>query len=182
MTPIRWFTTLLGKKSSLKPLIAVLRRLRVCQVRVCALRQGLTTRWCLGWTWTARAATKMPRAPLTPKDFTVMVELTTRDAFAETANALEAAGAMDVSAPSDDGTLSFAISEQCGSTAAQSAAQHIPCVARVRCVLSNVYAVELSVARSYVTELFRQQSDRMETIHSTFEAIADKVKATLQMK
>ncbi|KAG8468336.1 hypothetical protein KFE25_013419 [Diacronema lutheri] len=58
---VRWYSSLVGKKASLTPLLAQLRALRNARggpaaVRVGTLEQGVTARWVLAWTFDADAA------------------------------------------------------------------------------------------------------------------------------
>jgi 23S rRNA A1618 N6-methylase RlmF len=46
-----WWTTLLGKKASIKELIDYLHRKSVCQIKIARLSQGTTSRWVLCWSW-----------------------------------------------------------------------------------------------------------------------------------
>eukprot|EP00164_Ancoracysta_twista_P007533 GFYU01010709.1.p1 GENE.GFYU01010709.1~~GFYU01010709.1.p1 ORF type:complete len:340 (+),score=77.94 GFYU01010709.1:895-1914(+) len=49
---VRWYTTLLGRKASLKPLKKVLQQHNIHNVRTSELFQGRTSRWTLGWSFT----------------------------------------------------------------------------------------------------------------------------------
>ena len=46
---IRWYSSLLGKKASLKPLLAALRDAHVPRVRTTEIAQGVTSRWAIAW-------------------------------------------------------------------------------------------------------------------------------------
>lgn len=50
---IEWYTSMVGKKSSLRKLLGVLREGGVRNVRTTEFLQGRTTRWGLGWSFTA---------------------------------------------------------------------------------------------------------------------------------
>ena len=58
-----WFTTLCGKKATLRACVAELRRLRAPAVRTTTFAQGRTQRWGLAWSW-ADAAAATAQAPL----------------------------------------------------------------------------------------------------------------------
>ena len=58
-----WFTTLCGKKATLRAAVAELRRLRAAAVRTTVFSQGRTQRWGLAWSW-ADAAAAQAQAPL----------------------------------------------------------------------------------------------------------------------
>lgn len=45
----RWYTSLLGCKSSLKPLIQHLRDHHIYRIKTTQLLQGKTTRWVIAW-------------------------------------------------------------------------------------------------------------------------------------
>jgi len=47
----RWWTSMLGRKASIKPIRALLKTMRVPLVRVCELVQGRTTRWVICWSF-----------------------------------------------------------------------------------------------------------------------------------
>ncbi|KAJ2544086.1 Methyltransferase-like protein 16 [Coemansia sp. RSA 1933] len=50
-TRIRWYTTMVGKKGTLKPLKAKIREAGAKHISECSLIQGRTTRWVLAWTF-----------------------------------------------------------------------------------------------------------------------------------
>ncbi|ETV98132.1 hypothetical protein H310_08875 [Aphanomyces invadans] len=52
-TKVRWYTSLIGRKSSLRPLLALLRSHGVCNMRTTEFLQGRTTRWGLAWSFTS---------------------------------------------------------------------------------------------------------------------------------
>ncbi|GBG77492.1 hypothetical protein CBR_g23939 [Chara braunii] len=54
---IRWYTVMVGRKTDLKSLIALLRNLKVPQLRTTEFRQGRTMRWGLAWSFL-----ELPRA------------------------------------------------------------------------------------------------------------------------
>lgn len=58
-----WFTTLCGKKATLRSAVAELRRLRCGCVRTALFAQGRTQRWGLAWSWAPSAAAQA-QAPL----------------------------------------------------------------------------------------------------------------------
>jgi 23S rRNA A1618 N6-methylase RlmF len=48
---MKWYTSLLGKKSSVKLLLRVLRHESIVNVRTVAIQQGRTRRWILAWSF-----------------------------------------------------------------------------------------------------------------------------------
>jgi len=50
---VGWYTSMVGKKSSLRKVLAVLREAGVRNVRTTEFLQGRTTRWGVGWSFTA---------------------------------------------------------------------------------------------------------------------------------
>ena len=63
---VLWYTSLVGRKSSLQPLLKQLRQSRVPDVRTTELAQGRTSRWALTWSFVEAtapsAAAPQPRA------------------------------------------------------------------------------------------------------------------------
>ena len=53
---VRWYTSLLGRKASLKPLLAAAHAAGACHVTHTEIAQGNTSRWALGWSFVADAA------------------------------------------------------------------------------------------------------------------------------
>ncbi|KAL1503068.1 hypothetical protein AB1Y20_011134 [Prymnesium parvum] len=53
---VTWYTSLVGRKASLAPLLRELRRARATHVRTTELAQGRTSRWAVAWSFVARAA------------------------------------------------------------------------------------------------------------------------------
>ena len=53
---VAWFTTLCGKKATLRAMTDALRLARAPAVRTTCLQQGKTTRWGLAWSWLPQAA------------------------------------------------------------------------------------------------------------------------------
>ncbi|EQC40043.1 hypothetical protein SDRG_02699 [Saprolegnia diclina VS20] len=51
-TQVRWYTSLIGRKSSLRPLLAALRAAGIRNTRTTEFLQGRTTRWGLAWSFT----------------------------------------------------------------------------------------------------------------------------------
>ncbi|KAH9144304.1 hypothetical protein AeRB84_011757 [Aphanomyces euteiches] len=49
---VRWYTSLIGRKSSLRPLLATLRESGIRNTRTTEFLQGRTTRWGIAWTFT----------------------------------------------------------------------------------------------------------------------------------
>jgi hypothetical protein len=60
---VHWFTTMCGKKATLRASVAALRAARAPVVRTTVFSQGRTQRWGLAWSWSA-AAGAAERAPL----------------------------------------------------------------------------------------------------------------------
>jgi 23S rRNA A1618 N6-methylase RlmF len=58
---VRWFTSMLGCKASLKPLLAQLRAAGVRNVRSGTLQQGRTRRWVLAWSFTEDGIAELER-------------------------------------------------------------------------------------------------------------------------
>jgi hypothetical protein len=50
---VRWYTSMLGRKQSLRELLAKLRQAGVHNVRSTEFCQGKTTRWGVAWSFTA---------------------------------------------------------------------------------------------------------------------------------
>lgn len=48
---VTWYTSMLGKASSVTAVLQTLRDLRTPTIRTTVLRQGLTTRWGVAWSW-----------------------------------------------------------------------------------------------------------------------------------
>ena len=67
---VRWYTSLLGRKASLKPLLAAAHAAGACHVTHTEIAQGNTSRWALGWSFVADAAPP-PAAPRAAKAFAV---------------------------------------------------------------------------------------------------------------
>jgi 23S rRNA (adenine1618-N6)-methyltransferase len=71
---VSWFTTLCGKKATLRTMVDALRAARAPAVRTACFRQGKTTRWGLAWSWMADAgatqSTPLPVAPPPTKTHT----------------------------------------------------------------------------------------------------------------
>ncbi len=57
---VRWFTTLCGKKATLRAAVVLLRDARAPAVRTACFSQGRTARWGLAWSWQADAAATRP--------------------------------------------------------------------------------------------------------------------------
>ncbi|OQS00296.1 methyltransferase METT10D [Thraustotheca clavata] len=49
---VRWYTSLIGRKSSLRPLLAALRSAGIHNMRTTEFLQGRTTRWGIAWSFT----------------------------------------------------------------------------------------------------------------------------------
>jgi hypothetical protein len=60
---VHWFTTMCGKKATLRASVAALRAARAPAVRTTVFSQGRTQRWGLAWSWSV-AAGAAERAPL----------------------------------------------------------------------------------------------------------------------
>jgi 23S rRNA A1618 N6-methylase RlmF len=58
---VTWFTTLCGKKATLRAMTEALRLARAPAVRTTCLQQGKTTRWALAWSWLPQAAATQTR-------------------------------------------------------------------------------------------------------------------------
>ena len=58
---VTWFTTLCGKKATLRAMTEALRLARAPAVRTTCLQQGKTTRWGLAWSWLPQAAATQTR-------------------------------------------------------------------------------------------------------------------------
>lgn len=80
---VRWCSSLLGRKASLKPLLAHLQRLGIANMRHTAFRLGRTTRWAIAWSHTndglhvarlARHRTALASAKLVPLIITATSE------------------------------------------------------------------------------------------------------------
>ena len=56
---VGWYTSLLGKKTSLKFLLKVLRRLNIPHHRSKRLEQGRTMRWVIAWSFQRMASTRL---------------------------------------------------------------------------------------------------------------------------
>ncbi|RHY96957.1 hypothetical protein DYB35_002475, partial [Aphanomyces astaci] len=54
---VRWYTSLIGRKSSLRPLLAILRSHGIPNMRTTEFLQGRTTRWGLAWSFTTDGST-----------------------------------------------------------------------------------------------------------------------------
>jgi 23S rRNA A1618 N6-methylase RlmF len=48
---IRWYTSMIGRKVTLKKILAMLRRAQVPTIRTTEFCQGRTTRWFIAWSW-----------------------------------------------------------------------------------------------------------------------------------
>ncbi len=57
---VGWYTSLVGRKASLRPLVESLRAARVPWVRTCRLDQGETSRWVLAWSYSPAGALACP--------------------------------------------------------------------------------------------------------------------------
>ncbi len=103
---VQWFTTMCGKKATLRAATAQLRALRAT-VRTTVFAQGRTQRWGLAWSWSAaaaaaerapvRAAAAAAPRPCAKASFTLRVgraPSAAADALAALRAAAEAAGAL----------------------------------------------------------------------------------------
>ena len=52
-TQVGWYSSLLGRKASLRPLLSALRKARAPRVRTTELSQGVTLRWVVAWSFAA---------------------------------------------------------------------------------------------------------------------------------
>ncbi|OQR87053.1 methyltransferase METT10D [Achlya hypogyna] len=52
-TQVRWYTSLVGRKGSLRPLLAALRAAGIRNMRTTEFLQGRTTRWGIAWSFTS---------------------------------------------------------------------------------------------------------------------------------
>lgn len=50
-TRVRWFTSMVGKQSSLQPLMSLLKQHGARTIRTTELYQGRTARWCIAWSY-----------------------------------------------------------------------------------------------------------------------------------
>ena len=50
-TQVGWYSSLLGRKASLRPLLSALRKARASRVRTTELSQGVTLRWVVAWSF-----------------------------------------------------------------------------------------------------------------------------------
>ena len=57
---ISWYSSMLGKKSSLQPLLKLLVDLKVTNVRTVRFVGGVTTRWGIAWSFTNKGAQMLP--------------------------------------------------------------------------------------------------------------------------
>ena len=61
---VHWYTSMVGKKATLRAVRAALAELRCPTVRTTELCQGRTSRWAVAWSWVAdarAAAAPLPR-------------------------------------------------------------------------------------------------------------------------
>lgn len=56
---VSWYTTLLGKKSSLYPLVAYLKTLNPLDIQDTTFKQGRNTRWALAWTFSTSVKARL---------------------------------------------------------------------------------------------------------------------------
>ncbi|KAG0240927.1 Methyltransferase-like protein 16 [Actinomortierella wolfii] len=60
-TRIRWYTTMIGKKSTVKTIISYLRQYSIHNFTVTTFRQGRTFRWAIAWSYHPEHAPKVTR-------------------------------------------------------------------------------------------------------------------------
>lgn len=54
---VHWYTSMLGRKDSLKAIKTYLHNLPITALRTTQLTQGRTMRWAVAWSWTVPKAT-----------------------------------------------------------------------------------------------------------------------------
>jgi len=101
-TQIRWYTSLMGRKHSLWPILRALRGAGAAHVRTTEIAQGKTSRWAVAWSFAPDAAPRL-QPPTQPavKSFEA-VGLTPEEAWRRVDECLRASGACEDVAANDD--------------------------------------------------------------------------------
>jgi len=63
---IKWYTSMLGRKASLKPLLSLLQKRRIVNTRTTEFFQGRTTRWGIAWSFSQDGLEDMVKTKVAP--------------------------------------------------------------------------------------------------------------------